>query len=89
MSTNTKHIHEVLFMMIERGASYNSSKELLEEVEQKFGKDVSFYSCSQQGIKDEGIIDFLKFKNKIIITEDGAIILKDELNMCDGHHHHH
>jgi probable metal-binding protein len=55
------HGHEVLHMM--NGNNYTESS-LLKAIEQKFGKDAKFHTCSQTDMNAKQLIAFLKAKGK-------------------------
>lgn len=64
------HGHEVMEMMLESGKSY--TKESLKiEIENKFGEDARFYTCSAQGLTSEALIEFLEDRGKFFADPEG------------------
>ncbi len=92
MHKNSKHIHEVLFMMQIQNNVYKNEEELLQSVKDVFGEDIVFESCNDNNITLDKVIPFLLQKQKIVIHQDNSISLHPEMTMCNGHeegHHHH
>lgn len=57
------HGHEVLHMMEENNYTESS---LLEAIEQRFGKDAKFHTCSKTDMDAKQLISFLKTKGKFL-----------------------
>ncbi|OCG01273.1 YecH family metal-binding protein [Gilliamella sp. wkB112] len=55
------HGHEVLHMM--DGNNYTESS-LLQAIEQRFGKDAKFHTCSKSDMNAQQLINFLKERGK-------------------------
>ncbi|OCG09105.1 metal-binding protein [Gilliamella sp. wkB178] len=55
------HGHEVLHMM--DGNNYTESS-LLQAIEQRFGKDAKFHTCSKSDMDAQQLINFLKERGK-------------------------
>ncbi len=77
-----RHAHEVMEMMVASGKAY-SRKSLAEEIREKFGEGVSFYTCSANGLSPEQLIEFLAMKGKFSGTEESFVF--DSGRMCQGH----
>ena len=77
-----RHAHEVMEMMITSGKAY-SRVSLATEIREKFGEDVSFYTCSANGLSPEQLIEFLAKKGKFSGTEESFVF--DSGRMCQGH----
>lgn len=58
---NSIHGHEVLHMMA--GQSY-TEESLLQAINQKFGNEAKFHTCSKQDMNAQELIAFLKAKGK-------------------------
>ena len=69
---NIRHIHEVLNIIYNTDKRY-SMAELPQFLQEAFGQDVSFTSCSDNIFPVNEVISFLLSRNKIRI-EDGMII---------------
>lgn len=51
------HGHEVLNMMIDSGESFSTAS-LITAIEQRFGADARFHTCSQQDLTAAQLVDF-------------------------------
>ena len=65
------HAHAVLHMM--EGNSYTETS-LKEAIIDTFGKDQIFYACSQDNMKIDDLIVFLKNKGKFMPAETGFTV---------------
>lgn len=81
------HGHDVLNMMISSGKAYTRAS-LQSEIEQTFGKDATYLTCSAKGMTALGLIDFLEGRGKFL-TVDGKFTT-DPSKVCshDGPHNH-
>lgn len=73
------HGHEVLHMM--KGNDY-SDESLLVAINQKFGIDAKFHTCSKHNMTANELIAFLKSKGKFKTTEQTAYTV-DSQKICD------
>jgi len=64
------HGHEVMQMMLLSGKNYTRS-ELINEIESRFGTEVTFYTCSAENLSAKGLVDFLEDKGKFIEADGG------------------
>ena len=64
------HGHEVLNMMIDSGES-SSTASLITAIEQRFGADARFHTCSQQDLTAAQLVDFLASRGKFIPSDNG------------------
>lgn len=85
---NIKHIHEVLFLFQEKGI-FENVEALHTLIKERLGNDVAFVSCSNQPFGIDQVLDFLLQREKIVQNADGSLILHPNMEMCDGHNHHH
>lgn len=74
------HGHEVLEMMF--GNSYSSREDLIKAINDKFGADERFYTCSAENMTATELVDFLESKGKFMPTvEEG--FTADRTKMCN------
>lgn len=64
------HGHEVMNFMIESGESY-TREALIETIQQKFGAEAQFHTCSAEGMSAEALVDFLQQRGKFVAKDDG------------------
>lgn len=64
------HGHEVLNMMIDSGESFSTAS-LITAIEQRFGADARFHTCSQQDLTAAQLVDFLASRGKFIPSDNG------------------
>lgn len=74
------HGHEVLEMMF--GNSYSSREELINAINDKFGDDERFYTCSAEGMTAAELVSFLESKGKFMPTSDEGFTA-DRTKMCN------
>ncbi len=86
--SNIRHVHDVLFLFQEVGGFENEDS-LLKALQERFGDDVQFTSCSNKIFGLDGVVKFLAKRRKIVQNPDGSFSLHPEMTMCDGHHDHH
>jgi probable metal-binding protein len=82
------HGHEVIHLIHEARPSLTDA-ELTEQIEQRFGVNARFHTCSVQGMTLPQLLSLLVFKNKVA-HRDGRWFANIE-NVCghgDDHHHH-
>lgn len=60
---NKVHGHEVMHMMVNSGESYTRDS-LRAAIENQFGQDTRFFTCSAQGMNADDLIQFLENKGK-------------------------
>ncbi len=72
------HGHEVLHMM--EGNSY-TEESLIQAINDKFGADERFYTCSAEGMTAAELVEFLKAKGKFTPKEDGFTV--DTTKICN------
>ncbi len=91
------HIHEVLRMMIASQKTYTDKDDFVKDIEDKFGTDVVFHSCSSNSMNAEEAYYFLIQRGKISINQKKNIGIDPNMTMCDenephdhdhDHHHH-
>jgi len=63
------HGHDVMSMMIELNKLF-TDETLLESINNKFGSDVSFYTCSHKNLTAMELITLLKSKGKFVTLGD-------------------
>lgn len=59
-----------MHFMLERGGSF-TKQSLRAAVEQHFGADVRFHTCSAEGLTAAQLIDLLESKGKFVPAESG------------------
>jgi probable metal-binding protein len=64
------HGHEVLQMMITSKEDYTKSS-LISAIEQKFGANARFHTCSQSEMTAAELVNFLEKKGKFIASDSG------------------
>ncbi len=77
------HGHEVIQMVATSGKSYTRAS-LRAAIIERFGKDATFYSCSQSGMSPDEMIDFVKARGKFIEADDALTF--NHANACNHHH---
>ncbi len=85
---NQLHIHEVLQMMLQTNKKYNDKLDFVKDINQKFGFDVRFFACSENGMNADAAFDFLIRKGKINLDTEKSISLSPDMTMCDDDKHH-
>lgn len=66
------HGHKVLELIIQSPNHY-TAESLVEKVINDFGEEVSFYTCSEESLSPEGLLDFLLQKGKFVINENKTL----------------
>ncbi len=64
------HGHEVMHMMLETETSFTKAS-LKQAIEERFGVDAQFHTCSAKDLDAEQLIEFLARKGKFIDSEEG------------------
>lgn len=64
------HGHEVLEMMIHSQETYTTSS-LIAAIEQKFGSNARFHTCSKSDMTAAELVGFLENKGKFIPQDSG------------------
>ncbi len=65
------HGHEVLHMMLERGEGYPSVEALTAAIEERFGADARFHTCSAEGMDARRLVEFLTERGKFVPLTSG------------------
>ena len=68
--SNSIHGHEVLHFMLENDQGF-SKESLKTAIEERFGADARFHTCSADGMTAEQLIDFLSAKGKFVDSGSG------------------
>jgi len=68
--TTSIHGHEVLHFMLENESGF-TRQSLKAAIEQRFGADARFHTCSAEGMDAEQLIDFLAAKGKFVDNAAG------------------
>ena len=74
------HGHEVLSLM--EGNSYTEAS-LLQAINNRFGADARFYTCSADNLTASQLIEFLKEHGKFMPAGNGFTV--DKSNICSNH----
>ncbi|BDD04911.1 DUF2492 family protein [Aureibacter tunicatorum] len=81
-----KHVHEVIFFL-QRNQDEEYPISLFPKILKKeFGDEITFRSCSEEGMSPDEVVGFLFNKGKILIVNE-CIRLHPDLKLCDGHLH--
>lgn len=64
------HAHEIMHMMLEHNQGF-SRESLVQAIQERFGEDARFHSCSAHGMDVNAIIDFLESRGKFVARVDG------------------
>jgi probable metal-binding protein len=81
LAQNTFHVHQVLDLINQEKRAL-ALTELKTLIEQKFGTESTFDSCSMGGMKSADVIEFLLAREKISECEPGKYQLNIN-NSCD------
>ena len=79
-----KHIHEVIFL-IENSTEQWNSEQLIQAISENWGEEVQFGACSGGAFPKEQALAFLIERKKVVLSEDGKILLHPAMHICDGH----
>ena len=72
------HGHDVMHFMLEAGGSF-TKQSLRDAVEQHFGADTRFHTCSAEGMTAAQLIDLLEAKGKFVASESGFTTQSDKI----------
>jgi probable metal-binding protein len=72
------HGHEVMQMMIESNCSF-SRESLREAIQQRFGPQARFHTCSAQDLTADQLIDFLAGRGKFVERDAGFSTTADRI----------
>lgn len=67
---NAIHGHQVLEMMLSSKHKY-TRPELIEAIQQRFGADARFFTCSAEGMSAAELVEFLQARGKFAGPESG------------------
>lgn len=70
------HGHAVIQMMLASDKAYTRAS-LLEDINNTFGPQARFCTCSAENLTAEGLIDFLQAKGKFVPRDDGFQTSRD------------
>ena len=70
--TQPVHGHEVIQMLLRSDRALTRG-ELLRAIDERFGAGVRFYTCSEEDLSPEGLIDFLEARGKFAPATDGSL----------------
>ncbi|PKU22636.1 YecH family metal-binding protein [Telmatospirillum siberiense] len=65
------HGHEVLHMMLEAAEGFPSVEALVAAIEERFGADARFHTCSAEGMDARRLVEFLTERGKFVPLESG------------------
>lgn len=65
------HGHEVLRFMLDHGRGF-SRESLVAAIENRFGPDARFHTCSASALDAAGLVDFLEARGKFTLHDDGG-----------------
>lgn len=72
------HGHEVMEMMTELKQTF-TNETLIEAINNKFGKNTKFHTCSAENMTAAELIEFLRKKEKFIQDADGFTTEPDKI----------
>ncbi|VAX36818.1 hypothetical protein MNBD_UNCLBAC01-1322 [hydrothermal vent metagenome] len=72
------HGHDVMQMMIDSGEDYTRVT-LKKAIDEKFGSEARFYTCSAESMTAEMLIDFLEQRGKFIDSGKGFVTDPDKI----------
>ena len=65
------HGHEVLHMMLESVEGFPSVDALVASIEDRFGRDARFHTCSADGMDARRLVEFLTERGKFVPMKSG------------------
>ena len=74
------HGHELINLILQENRAL-SLEEVKELAENKIGKNVSYFTCSESAMDTEGMISFLLDRRKLVKINGGYVINTGEV--CD------
>lgn len=72
------HAHEIMHMMLEHDEGF-TRESLAKAITDRFGAEARFYSCSEQGMNVEAVIDFLESRGKFVARDKGFNTAQDRI----------
>lgn len=72
------HGHEVMHMMLESSTPF-TRETLRVAMEERFGADAKFHTCSAKDMDAAALIEFLAARGKFVDEEDGFNTAKDKI----------
>ena len=72
------HGHQVLEMLLASGKA-RSRASLIEVIEERFGRDARFHTCSAQGMSAADLISFLEARGKLCTVGEGMLPDRDKI----------
>lgn len=79
------HGHEVIHMMMESSSGFSTAS-LRKAIDQRFGPEARFHTCSAENLTADQLIAFLAERGKFVPTEAGFGI--DPAKVCNHDHDH-
>lgn len=80
-SMDTIHGHKVLELIIKSPNTF-TTESLIQKITDDFGQEATFYTCSEESLSPEGLLEFLLQKGKFIINADKTLTT-DPSAMCN------
>ena len=68
--SNSIHGHDVMHMMLELGGTF-TRESLKLAIDERFGEQARFYTCSAQDMDAAALIEFLRQRGKFVEAADG------------------
>ena len=81
--TDSIHGHEVLHFMLETDQRHTRGT-LKEAIDERFGADARFHTCSASDMNAEQLIDFLAARGKFVDDSTGAFTTHAD-KICNHH----
>lgn len=72
------HGHQVLQLLLEQTAPIKRDK-LMAMMQDRFGKDARYHTCSTEGMDAEALLNFLAIKGKFIESAQGLSTLESKI----------
>ena len=72
------HGHEVMHMMLQASTPFTKAS-LIADIEQKFGAETRFHTCSAENMTAAELVEFLERKGKFIPAGDGFCSSEDKI----------
>lgn len=77
------HGHEVLHMMLAESGRGWTEDGLIRAIEERFGRDARFHTCSAENLNAAGLVAFLAERGKFMPAGPGAGFTADRSRMCN------
>jgi len=68
--TASIHGHEVLHLMLASPRTF-TREQLIQEIQDRFGAEARFHTCSAEGMSAAQLVDFLQLRGKFAGPEEG------------------